>query len=236
MKTEIPFINVRDLVMFPKMTQGLYIGRQPTINAIQLALTKGHKKVLVLTQKQFQVNSPKGLKDMYSVGTICSVEGSVLLQDGTMKAVLTGETLFKADKIIEKDGVQFAIGSNIKNPTKIKNIDKSEKNKILELIVRAKPFATLDEEALWFDKLKEEKNGSQFLETLQVNLNYRKSAFSSPNANKKFKSPPKKKEILLVNSKIKMQQQLLEEANGQQKLELLKNYFKFEIKNFFAEL
>lgn len=35
---ELPFINIRDLVIFPGMRQGLYIGRTQTINAIQACL------------------------------------------------------------------------------------------------------------------------------------------------------------------------------------------------------
>ncbi len=111
---ELPFINVRDVVLFPKMTQGLYIGRNQSIAAIQYALKNSQKRILVLTQKRAEINDPKGLRDMYAFGTVCSVEGSVLLQDRTMNARLMGERLFKVDRIFEKNGVRFAQGSYVK--------------------------------------------------------------------------------------------------------------------------
>ena len=120
-----------------------------TIDAIQSAL-KGSKKILVLTQKASEQESPKKLQDMYKTGTLCSLDGSILLQDGTMKVVLTGESLFKADAIFDSDGVQFARGNILKTAQNKKVLKETERLSLLELLVRAKPSAVLDEDASWF--------------------------------------------------------------------------------------
>lgn len=231
---ELPFINARDLVMFPKMTQGLYIGRKQTIHAIQHAIAKGNKKVLVLTQKRFETHSPQGLRDMYSLGTICSVEGSVLLQDGTMKAVLTGESLMQVKATRRHDGIQLAQGWSIKkDPRKasnVKAVKPGELLAILELFIKAKPFACLDEDATWFENLKNEKNLDGFIENIQMNLAYRKTSLQQAKE-RPTKAAPKKQDVQMVNSKTKIQQKLLEEMNLNKKMKIIEEYLKFEIRN-----
>jgi len=226
---ELPFINVRDLVLFPKMTQGLYIGRNQTIDAIQYALKNSQKRVLVLAQKRAEVTDPKGLRDMYAIGTVCSVEGSVLLQDRTMKARLMGEQLFKVNRIFEKDDVRFAHGSYVKEKSKGKALNQNEKVSLLELLVRAKPLATFDDEADWFAKLRDVKRTDQLSEIIQVNLNYRAS--SRP-VTKQYglKSPPSKAKVRLINSKVRLQQQILEALTAEKKLGLLQEYLKVEVR------
>lgn len=226
---ELPFINVRDLVLFPKMTQGLYIGRNQTIGAIQYALKNSQKRVLVLAQKRAEVSDPKGLRDMYAIGTVCSVEGSILLQDRTMKARLVGEQLFKVSRIFEKDGVRFAQGSYVKEKSKGKTLSEDEKISLLELLVRAKPLATFDDEADWFSKLRDLKQTDQLLEMIQINLNYRASSRPLPKQYG-FNNPPSKIKVRLINSKVKLQQQILEELKAEKKLKLLQEYLKVEIR------
>ena len=229
-KLELPFINVRDLVMFPKMTQELYIGREQTISSIQYALAIGNKKVLVLTQKKFETLQPKGLRDMYSLGTICSVEGSVLLQDGTMKAMLTGESLVLVKTISRREGVPFAQGLAIKaKPSSEKSIRSDERLSVLELLVKAKPFASLDEDATWFEDLKNERKLCEFIENIQMNLNYSKTSIQQAKW-RPMKMTSKKQEVQLVNSKIKIQQKLLAEMNLNKKMKVLEEYLKFEIR------
>jgi ATP-dependent Lon protease len=55
---ELPFICVRDMVFFPKMASGLFVGRPATIAAIELARQSYDGKILVLTQKRFRWKCP----------------------------------------------------------------------------------------------------------------------------------------------------------------------------------
>lgn len=186
---------------------------------------------MVLTQKKFETHQPKSLRDMYSLGTICSVEGSVLLQDGTMKAVLTGESLIQVKTISHHDGVQFAQGMIIKGKgSNAKSIKSGEMLLVLELLVKAKPFASLDEDATWFEDLKNEKKLSGFIENIQMNLNYRKTSIQHAKK-RSIKMAPRKQEVQMVNLKIKIQQKLLEEMNLNKKMGILEEYLKFEIRN-----
>lgn len=114
-------------------------------------------------------------------------------------------------------------------------MDKSEKLNLLELLVRAKPFAALDDDAFWFRDLVNEKNDTRFIEILLGHLSYHKSSFQTPTIkHKKFRKTQSKRDLEIVNSRIKMQQQLLEEPNKNRKFELLESYLNFEIKNAVA--
>lgn len=226
---ELPFINVRDLVLFPKMTQGLYIGRGQTINAIQYALENSQKRVLVLAQKKTEVSDPRDLRDMYAMGTVCSVEGSVLLQDRTMKAQLLGEQLFKVSRVFEREGVRFAQGLYLKENPKGKILHENEKLDLLELLVRAKPLATFDDEIDWFSKLRDLRRTDQLSEVIQMNLHYRASLRPPPKRHG-LKTAPSKAKVRLINSKVKLQQQILEELIVEKKLKLLQEYLKVEIR------
>lgn len=226
---ELPFINVRDVVLFPKMTQGLYIGRNQSIDAIQYALKNSQKRILVLAQKKTEINDPKGLRDMYSFGTVCSVEGSVLLQDRTMNARLMGEQLFKVDRIFEKNGVRFALGSYVKEKSEGKALNDNEKIDLLELLVRAKPLAAFDDEADWFAKLRDVKRTDQLSEIIQIHLNYK--ATSRPVVKQHgLKSPLSKEKIRSINSKVRLQQQILEALTTEKKLSLLREYLRVEVR------
>ena len=226
---QLPFINIRDLVIFPKMTQGLFIGRQKTIDAIQYALQSSSKRILVLTQKRVEINDPKNLRDMYLVGSVCSVEGSVLLQDGTMKALLTGERSFKANRIFSMDGVRFAKGHFIKSATQSKSLEEKKRASLLELLVRAKPRVVFDDDADWFKQLRESRRIDQILETLQMNLNYRGCSTSILGLKKGSKGLPTKAETDLINLRTHLQQKILQEPRTEKKLDFLSEYFKYEI-------
>jgi len=227
---EIPFINVRNLVIFPHMRQGLFIGRRQTIAALKFALASKSKEILVVSQRRGEVDEPKRLRDMYTTGTICSVEGSVLLQDGTMKVVLTGKEIFKVNKILQRDEVQIASGYAVQAKEKSELINQATKRNLLELVVRAKPLVAFDEDAEWFQALRLEKRTSGVIGIVQTAFNY--NGLAAPVETKKFgKSTPSNIEKKKINSRMKMQQAILEESNQNKKMNLIAQYLKAEIKD-----
>lgn len=106
----LPLINVRDLVLFPEAYQRLYIRRTFTIHAINQAKRSHQGSVIVVTQKAGQKAKPLSKLDMYTMGTVCRVKNSIMLSDGTMKALLVGERTVKIKSIEVSKGVRYAKG------------------------------------------------------------------------------------------------------------------------------
>jgi len=86
-KYHVPLIPVRDVVVYPTNEVVLTFGRKKSISAINSALAKD-KLVALFTQRDGKINDPK-LKDLYGVGTLCTVERT-LKTDGELNALVRG--------------------------------------------------------------------------------------------------------------------------------------------------
>ena len=63
---ELPVLMLRDIVVFPYMVVPLFVGREKSKSAIDSSLSS-HRMILLLTQKDMEVEEPKRL-DVYAVG------------------------------------------------------------------------------------------------------------------------------------------------------------------------
>ena len=70
-KQQIPVLPLRDIVVFPHMVAPLFVGRQPSVKALNNVMTKD-KKILLITQKNSEVDSPKP-ENLYKCGTLAKV-------------------------------------------------------------------------------------------------------------------------------------------------------------------
>ena len=61
-KHSSPLLPLRDIVVFPSMVIPLFVGRDKSINALNEVM-KGNKKIVLVTQKNSEVDDPK--KQMY---------------------------------------------------------------------------------------------------------------------------------------------------------------------------
>jgi len=86
-KYHVPLIPVRDVVVYPTNEVVLTFGRKKSISAINSALAKD-KLVALFTQRDGKINDPE-LKDLYGVGTLCTVERT-LKTDGELNALVRG--------------------------------------------------------------------------------------------------------------------------------------------------
>lgn len=84
------------------MVVPLFVGREKSVNAIEIAL-KTNKKVLLLTQHNATDDDP-GFDKMYSTGTICTVMNISKLPDGTVKALIIGDARAKVRDYIQNKG------------------------------------------------------------------------------------------------------------------------------------
>ncbi len=87
-KSRMPLLPLRDVVIFPYMIYPLLIGRQISINALQDAMVKD-KLVFLVAQNDPTVDNPKQ-KDLYTVGVVARVLQVMKLPNGTIKVLVEG--------------------------------------------------------------------------------------------------------------------------------------------------
>jgi ATP-dependent Lon protease len=98
---ELPLLPLRDVVVYPHMVTPLFVGRQKSIEALEIAMA-ADKHVLLVAQKNPSLDDPKA-EDLYSVGTIASILQLLKLPDGTVKVLIEGKERAQIDKIEELD-------------------------------------------------------------------------------------------------------------------------------------
>jgi len=105
-KSRIPVLPLRDVVIFPYMIYPLLIGRQISINALQEAMVLD-KLVFLVTQKTPSVDHP-AKEDLYPVGVVAKVLQVMKLPNGTLKVLVEGLLRARVRSLIEKSGFMTA--------------------------------------------------------------------------------------------------------------------------------
>ncbi|KEI71677.1 endopeptidase La [Endozoicomonas elysicola] len=100
---DLPLLPLRDVVVYPHMVIPLFVGREKSIQALDLAMS-GDKRILLVAQKSAQTDDPQ-VEDLFSVGTVASILQLLKLPDGTVKVLVEGETRVTIDAIYEDDGL-----------------------------------------------------------------------------------------------------------------------------------
>ena len=86
----LPVLPLRDVVVYPHMVIPLFVGREKSIQALDMAM-KGNKRIMLIAQKQADVDDPKP-EELYSFGTVATILQLLKLPDGTVKVLVEGET------------------------------------------------------------------------------------------------------------------------------------------------
>ena len=98
---QLPLLPLRDIVVFPHMVAPLFVGRTKSVNALANAMGRD-KRVFLSTQKHAGVDTPEEA-DINEVGTIGKVLQLLKLPDGTVKALVEGESRARILKFLEMD-------------------------------------------------------------------------------------------------------------------------------------
>lgn len=83
-----PVLSLRDVVVYPYMVIPLFVGREPSILALDQAMNVD-KRIVLVTQRSPDVDQPKA-EDLYEVGTLATVLQLLKLPDGTTKVLVEG--------------------------------------------------------------------------------------------------------------------------------------------------
>jgi ATP-dependent Lon protease len=85
-ENQLPTVPLRDIVLFPHLNVPLFAGRAKTIHAVECAMAKD-KRILVVTQRRSGDGNPTAA-DLYGVGLTASVTDLFKLDDGTIKLLV----------------------------------------------------------------------------------------------------------------------------------------------------
>ena len=104
-KVLYPLLPLRDIVIFPYMVTPLFVGRPPSIHALEGAMGKD-KLVFLATQKDPKVDEPEE-EDVYAVGTIGQIIQLLKLPDGTVKVLVEGKRRGRINAFVHGDECLF---------------------------------------------------------------------------------------------------------------------------------
>jgi len=84
----VPVLPLRDVVVYPHMVIPLFVGRDKSIHALDVAM-QSSKNILLVAQKSAEIDDP-AISDMHSVGTLANILQLLKLPDGTVKVLVEG--------------------------------------------------------------------------------------------------------------------------------------------------
>jgi ATP-dependent Lon protease len=90
---ELPLMPLREIVMFPRLVVPLFVGRAPSIKAVELAQSAYGKTLILAVQRDTNAQTPLS-GDLHPVGVVSRVLQLLRLPDDTIKVLFEG--LFRA--------------------------------------------------------------------------------------------------------------------------------------------
>src|SRR6476620_4155049 len=85
---DLPVLPLRDVVVYPHMVIPLFVGRDRSVRALEIAM-EADKQILLFAQKSPDIDEPTA-KDLYDIGTLATVLQLLKLPDGTIKVLVEG--------------------------------------------------------------------------------------------------------------------------------------------------
>jgi ATP-dependent Lon protease len=98
---KLPLLPIRDIVVFPYMVLPLFVGREMSIKAIEVAL-EGNRMIFLTSQKDINIENPSP-SDLYTVGTVGVIMRMLKLPDGRIKILVQGVARAKTVKFLQKE-------------------------------------------------------------------------------------------------------------------------------------
>ncbi|MET3998915.1 endopeptidase La [Marinobacterium sp. MBR-109] len=98
---ELPVLPLRDVVVYPNMVIPLFVGREKSIHALELAMASD-KQILLVAQKSASEDEPDS-EALFSVGCVANVLQMLKLPDGTVKVLVEGDYRAQISALIESE-------------------------------------------------------------------------------------------------------------------------------------
>ena len=91
---ELPLVALRETVIFPEMIVPLQVGREKSVNALNAAVAEGGAD-RARHPAPGRAGGHRVPSELYDVGTLAKIAQVVQLQDGTVRAIVQGQTRLK---------------------------------------------------------------------------------------------------------------------------------------------
>ncbi|MXO57357.1 endopeptidase La [Pontixanthobacter gangjinensis] len=95
--SSFPLLPLRDIVVFPGMVVPLFVGRDKSVAALEVAM-EGSKDIFLLAQLDPACDDPQG-DDLYDVGVVAQVLQLLKLPDGTVRVLVEGTARAKLSEL-----------------------------------------------------------------------------------------------------------------------------------------
>lgn len=89
LKDHLPLLPIRDIVVYPFMILPFFVGRDSSIQAVDHALNKSDRLILLASQKDMKAEAPSP-DEIFEVGTIAMIMRMRKLPDGRIKILVQG--------------------------------------------------------------------------------------------------------------------------------------------------
>ncbi len=126
--SKLPVLLLRDIVVFPYMIVPLFVGREKSKTAIDLALSS-HRTILLVTQKDMEIEEPKR-EDIYDVGTVAMIMRMLKLPDGRVRILAQGLVRARIEQL-EEEATHYAAAVQV-----LPEPDQTEKSIETEALIR----------------------------------------------------------------------------------------------------
>ncbi len=97
---ELPLVALRETVIFPEMIVPLTVGREKSVAALNAAVAGGGPIALV-TQRQAEQEEIEDPSELHPVGTLAKIAQVVQLQDGTVRAIVQGQSRLRLHGFVQ---------------------------------------------------------------------------------------------------------------------------------------
>ena len=100
-KSDLPLIPLRDVVVFPGIVTTLFVGRAKSVEALNISMSS-NKKLVLVSQKDASNEDPDA-QDIFQYGSISNLLQLIKLPDGTMKVLVEGTSRVEINKVESDD-------------------------------------------------------------------------------------------------------------------------------------
>ncbi|MCB5189811.1 endopeptidase La [Methylobacillus arboreus] len=110
----LPLLPLRDVVVYPHLVIPLFVGREKSVKALELA-SEQDKQILLVAQRSPNKDEPDA-DDLYDVGTVATVLQMLKLPDGTVKVLVEGLHRVRVLEFVETQECFAARTEKIESP------------------------------------------------------------------------------------------------------------------------
>ena len=105
----LPLLALRDVVVYPHMQIALFVGRAPSVKAVELAQAEYGNKVLVVAQKD-SLTEDIDQDNLYQYGTVCRIVSTMPhdSDENCIKVLIEGQYRARVDNIENHDELLMA--------------------------------------------------------------------------------------------------------------------------------